>query len=274
VLLTDHTANNVIIYSPEGRLMNKWGTEFPGAHGLTLVEENREERLFITDLHTHRVVKTSMDGHVLSEWGWPEETGKYEKESDYRPSWTLPLPDGGFIVMDGYGKDYFVQYDASGKLTRIFGGAEGGIVHWGPHGGMTEHQPDGNHSLLVAMSDQQYLLRLDPMGRELERKHLPGGNPRQIRSWQKHFVCAHLADNWPKNRSSRGFISILDHELRVVSNVGGTSPEYEDSGKLRAMRSEGETFLHPHDAVVGKDGALYVAQFASGNTYPVKLERV
>jgi hypothetical protein len=274
VLLTDHTANNVIVYAPDGKLLTKWGTRFPGAHGLSIVKANGRETLFITDLATHRIEQTTLEGATLAAWSWPEPSGKYQTEKEYRPSWTLHLPDGGFIALDGYGKDYFIEYGPNGKLQRTFGGPEGGIAHWGPHGGMADTALDGSSSLLVAMSDQQYLLQMDLSGVERRRIPLPGGNPRQIRRFGDHYVCAHLADNWPKDRNSRGFLSILDRELRVVSNIAATGPEYDTTGNLRPMRAEGEIFTHPHDAVVSPDGSLYVAQFASGNTYPLKFERV
>jgi hypothetical protein len=124
------------------------------------------------------------------------------------------------------------------------------------------------------MSDQQYLLRLELSGKEQQRVPLPGGNPRQIRRFGNHYVCAHLADNWPKDRNSRGFISILDRNLRVISNIGANAPEYDANGTLNPMHAVGEIFTHPHDAIVSPDGSLYVAQFASGNTYPLKFERV
>ncbi|MEY4089843.1 MAG: hypothetical protein RJB55_2114, partial [Verrucomicrobiota bacterium] len=103
---------------------------------------------------------------------------------------------------------------------------------------------------------------------------LPGGNPRQVRLHGGHFFVAHLADNWPQDRASRGFVSVLDGDLRVLSNVGGTAPEYDDAGRLQRMRSREPVFTHPHDLAVDDDGSLYVAQFASGQTYPLKLERV
>src|SRR4051794_26619700 len=53
ILLTDHTANNVIVYDKQGRLVSKWGTTFPGAHGLSIVTEGGREVLYITDLQTH-----------------------------------------------------------------------------------------------------------------------------------------------------------------------------------------------------------------------------
>ncbi len=132
---------------------------------------------------------------------------------------------------------------------------------------------DGN-SLFIAMSDQQYILRLGLDGEKLAQVDMPGGNPRQIRFHKNLYYVAHLADNWPKDRNSRGFVSILDSELRVISNVAGSAPEYDGDGKLRGMRHTGDVFLHPHDLLVDEEDSIYVAQFASGGTYPDKLERV
>jgi hypothetical protein len=277
ILLTNHTANNVIVYDRAGRLVHKWGTQFPGAHGLSLVREGGAagpEVLFITDLNKHLVAKTTLDGTVLEEWRWPQSTGKYERENQYRPSWTLHLPGGDFFVLDGYGGDFITHHGTDGKLRKIFGGQEGGIAHWGPHGGMADIRDAAAPTLVIAMSDQQHLQRLALDGRKLKRTELPGGNPRQIRLHDGHFFVAHLADNWPKDRNSRGFVSVLDGQLRVVANIAGSAPEYGDDGALRPMKNTDPVFLHPHDAIVDDEGSLYVAQFSSGNTYPLKLERV
>lgn len=269
ILLTNDTTNNVIVYDKDGRLVHKWGTEFPGAHGLSIIREDNREVLFITDLNRHLVCKTTLDGTILDQWGWPEKSGKYQNAKQYRPSWTLHAPDGDFFVLDGYGRDYIQHFDSAGKRKNVFGGQEGGIAHWGPHGGIHDE-----NSLLIAMSDQQYLLKLDESGKELQRVSLPGGNPRQIQRRGDYYFIPHLADNWPKDRNSRGFVSILDLNFKVLANLAGSPPEYNEDGKLRKMKSLGETFLHPHDLVVDREQSIYVAQFASGKTYPIKLERV
>ncbi len=274
MLFTDHMKNNVIVYDKAGRLVHKWGTAYPGAHGLSLVEESNQQVMYLTDLSRHAVFKTTRDGTLLQEWQWPQSTGKYEKADQYRPSWTLHLPSGEFFVLDGYGRDYVMRYGADGALQSIFGGAEGGITHWGPHGGMVDARDVKNPTLLIAMSDQQYLLRLDLQGKKLQQVDLPGGNPRQIRPWGKHFIVAHLSENWPKDKNARGYVSILDADLKVISNVGGAAPQYADDGTLGRMGEAGGTFKHPHDACMDEDGSIYVAQFASGGTYPIKLERV
>lgn len=274
ILLTDEVTNNFIVYDSTGKLLHKWGKEYPGAHGLSLVKEGGKDVIYFTDLGLNKVFKATTSGEIIGEWGFPEASGKYEKSTQYKPAWTLHHPDGGFYVLDGYGRDYISYYDAKGNYAGIFGGKEGGIPHWGPHGGMLETSVQGEHSLLIAMSDQQNLLRLDLNGKQLATISLPGGNPRQIEKYQGYYFVAHLADNWPADRESRGFVSVLDSDFKVISNIGGSQPEYDDAGKLRKMKSTTDTFIHPHDLTIGKDGSLYVAQFLSGNTYPIKLERI
>ncbi|WP_417395609.1 6-bladed beta-propeller [Gimesia chilikensis] len=269
-LLTDHCANNVIVYDKDGKLLQKWGTRFPGAHGLEIVQEEGREVLFITDLNLHRVFKTTLDGEILMELAYPKSTGKYANEKEYRPAWTLHLPNGDFFVLDGYGKDYILRYNRAGKLLDYFGGPEGGIAHWGPHGGVIDTRGPGEPELVIAMSDQQTIKRLTLEGKLIEEISLPGSNPRMIQIVGEHMFVPHLADNWPKDRESKGYISVLDRDYKIVSNIGGTAPRYVN-GKLQPMSQQGGFFRHPHDLVVAADGAIYVPQFASGNTYPVKL---
>lgn len=273
-LLTDHVKNNIIIYEGDcGCFESTWTIDFPGAHGLSIVTEgegkDQREVLYITDIRLGKVVKTTLDGEVLQRWGWPEDSGKYDDAKQYRPSWTLHKPDGEFFVLDGYGKDYIQHFDKDGKQKNLFGGQEGGITHWGPHGGMYD-----NDGLLIAMSDQQYLMQLDDVGEEKFRVQLPGGNPRQIKRAGDYYFVAHLADNWPKDRNSPGYVSILDKDFKVVANLDGNAPQYDDAGKLQKMSALGNVFTHPHDLCVDKDGSVYVAQFLSGGTFPIKLERV
>jgi peptidylamidoglycolate lyase len=234
------------------------------------VKEGNREVLFITDLSLNRVFKTTLDGEILMELTYPKSTGKYASEKEFRPSWTLHLPNGEFFVLDGYGKDYILRYDRDGKLLNWFGGPEGGIAHWGPHGGVIDSRGPGEPELVIAMSDQQSIKRLTLDGKLIQEISLPGSNPRMIQIVGDHLFVPHLADNWPADRQSRGYISVLDRDYKIVSNIGGTPPVYTDE-KLQPMQQQGAFFRHPHDLVVVEDGAIYVPQFASGNTYPVKL---
>ncbi|MCE2835280.1 MAG: hypothetical protein LW694_12995 [Chitinophagaceae bacterium] len=67
-------------------------------------------------------------------------------------------------------------------------------------------------------------------------------------------------------------MTILDENSRVVSNIGGTEPVYEN-GKLKPLAQAEKLFEHPHDVMVDSDDNLYVAQWASGKVYPYKFTR-
>ncbi len=43
ILLTNEVKNNIIIYDKKGKLVETWGHEYPGGHGLTLFNENGHE---------------------------------------------------------------------------------------------------------------------------------------------------------------------------------------------------------------------------------------
>ena len=66
---------------------------------------------------------------------------------------------------------------------------------------------------------------------------------------------------------------ILDKNNKVVSNIGGTKPEYKDN-QLQPMVQAEKLFVHPHDVCVDDEGSIYVAQWSSGKVYPYKFTKV
>jgi hypothetical protein len=65
----------------------------------------------------------------------------------------------------------------------------------------------------------------------------------------------------------------LNERNELISVPGGSQPIYEN-GKLKALHQTIKVFQHPHDVCVDDDENLYVAQWNSGRTYPIKLIRV
>ena len=70
-----------------------------------------------------------------------------------------------------------------------------------------------------------------------------------------------------------GMVAVLDKNNKVLSFPGGEAPEYIN-GELKAGKSDFKTLLNPHDVCLDNDENIYVPQWYSGKTYPVKLERV
>ena len=70
-----------------------------------------------------------------------------------------------------------------------------------------------------------------------------------------------------------GMLAILDKNNTVVSMPGGNKPTYDGSSLIPPIYDQ-KTFLNPHDVCVDNDENIYVPQWNSGKTYPLKLTRV
>ncbi len=106
-------------------------------------------------------------------------------------------------------------------------------------------------------------------GKLLEVIHVPGaGVCRPVISGDYLYAAVLRSPNMGVEAS--GFVTILNKENKVVSNIGGSEPIYT-GGKLNTLQQTDKIFAHPHDVCVDDEGSLYVAQWASGKVYPYKL---
>ena len=271
VLLTNHTKNNVIIYNKKGELQEVWGTDFPGAHGLTLNVEAGEDVLYIADNNRHEVIKTSIDGKVIQVFKCPMESGKYKTEDQFVPTETAVAKNGDVYVADGYGQQYIIHYNANGELLNVFGGRGEGDQYFDNAHGICVDSREGKETLLVTARMQNRLKNFSMDGQYVSSVDLPGA-----------FICrpvihkdhVFLATIWSGDGSANtGFVSILDKDNRMISAPAGSKPIYVN-GQLQKMYQTMKIFQHPHDVCVDDDENLYVAQWNAGKTYPIKLKRV
>lgn len=273
LLLTNETKNNVLIYDKNGKLLDAWGTEYPGAHGLTLFNENGTDVLFICDNNRHQVIKTTIDGKVLMVLDYPKETGMYDNPEAYVPTETAIAPNGDIYVADGYGKDYIIQYDAQGRYLRHFGGRGDTAAHLlNAHGICLDLRDQTKPSLVVTSREQNAFKRYDLEGNYLETIALPGAWVCRPVIRGDYLYAAVLQSNsrlWMQS----GFVTILDKNNKVVSNLAGSEPTYTGAVPDEMYQTI-KAFQYPHDVCVDDEENLYVAQWNSGKTYPFKLEPV
>jgi len=274
LLLTNDTHNNLIVYDKKGRLLTAWGTEYPGAHGLTLFDENGTEVLFICDNNRHQVIKTTLDGRVLLTLDYPKETGQYTKAEEYIPTETAIAPNGDIYVADGYGRDFVIQYDHKGNYIRHFGGRGEGDEHLlNAHGITIDNRHSGGPFLIVTSRQQNAFKRYTMEGKFLGTIPLPGAWYAAPWINGDYLYAAVLQSNSSLWKES-GFVTILDKDFKVVSNLGGTEPIYEKDGRLREMQQSVKAFQYPHDVCIDDEQNLYIAQWNSGHVYPYKLEPI
>jgi peptidylamidoglycolate lyase len=273
ILLTNETKNNVIIYDRSGKLINTWGHEYPGAHGLTLFNENGEDVLFICDNNLHKVFKTTIDGRVLMTLDYPKETGQYTKAEEYIPTETAIAANGDIYVADGYGKDFIIQYDYKGNYIRHFGGrGEGDKYLLNAHGITIDKRDKKNPVLVVTSRKENAFKRFKMDGTYIDTISLPGAWVCRPVINGNYLYAAVLQTNSKQNEKS-GFVLILDHNNKVVSSLGGNLPAYTNNVP-EEMYQTNKLFQYPHDVCIDNDQNLYVAQWNSGQVYPYKLSPV
>ncbi|NBV85449.1 MAG: 6-bladed beta-propeller, partial [Verrucomicrobia bacterium] len=135
-MIGDHESNQMLVFKPDGTIVESWGSVWPGGHGLTLAPENGEEFLFVTDSglwkngngayrQTGRVTKVDLNGKELFSISHPMSVGAYEPGMQFNPSETAVAPNGDIYVVDGYGSQFVLRYDGRGRFLQRFGGKDG-----------------------------------------------------------------------------------------------------------------------------------------------------
>ncbi len=271
ILLTNHTRNNVIIYNKDGKLVETWGDNFPGAHGLTLKNEGGEDFLYLTDTELHQVSKMTMDGREVLNIPDPQRRNADGQLRPFLPTETAIAENGDIYVADGYGSQYIYVYDQQGRLKHEFGGPGAAEDQFYNAHGIAIDERNGTPKLLVTAREKNQLKYFDMAGNYLATIDLPGA---YICRPVIHRTEVYLATIWSGDKANNsGFINILDKNNRLVSAPGGLAPSYLD-GQLQPMNQALTLFKHPHDVGVDEDDNLYIPQWNAGQVYPMKLYRV
>ncbi len=272
LLLTNETKNNIIVFNKDGKVLESWGHEFPGAHGLTLHDENGSEFLYITDTAKNQVYKTDLAGKILLTINAPLGVGLYNKKEGFVPTETAVDSNGDIFIADGYGAQHILHYDSKGNLKNHFGGKGEGDAFLDNAHGICFDRRGGKKSLLITDRTRNCFKRYDTSGKLLEIISIPGACVcRPV--IKGNYIYAAVLRSPELAVENSGFVTILDKKNKVVSNIGGTEPIYKN-GVLQKLGQQEKIFANPHDVCVDDDDNLYVAQWASGKVFPYKLKRV
>jgi len=292
LMIGDHTNNNILVFDKSGKLLDFWGTQYPGGHGLTLSKEGGEDFLFITDCgwfvdrngewqkQAGQVVKTDINGRLIFNLPNPHTIGIYKDEELFMPTETAVAPNGDIYVADGYGSDYIIQYNYKGQYIRHFGGHNNKDKNYNldnAHGVAIDARDPKNPVLICTSRTENAFKYFTLDGKYFKTVSLPG-----------LFVCRPVINDnnvyagvcWSTTREGKkwqkdtGFLTILDGNNKVVSNPGGTAPQYVNGQLQQMFQSEEKVFNHGHDVLVDEDKNLYVCQWNANHTAPVKLERI
>lgn len=272
-MLGNETKNNIVIFNKDGEIKGDWGHDFPGGHGLSIHNENGEEFLYITDTVRNKVFKTTLDGRVVLELTLPKEIVDYKDVSEFKPTETVVTPNGDIYVTDGYGLQFVIQYNAKGEYIRHFGGKGFGNENFDcAHGIALDNRDLENPTLLVTSRNENCFKRFTLEGNYLNTIDIPGSFVCRPVIHKKNIYAAAFRSGDNQNFGS-GFITILDEKDKVVSSPGATKPTYLGE-KLLPQNQIPDIFIHPHDVCIDKDENIYVPQWNSEGSYPIKLTRI
>ena len=108
-------------------------------------------------------------------------------------------------------------------------------------------------------------------GKHLETISLPGCYVcRPVLKNGVLYFAVIVSKDW---KTYDGMLAVLNHKNEVVSLPGGSAPKYTQAG-FQAPEYDQKTFFNPHDVCIDDDENIYVPQWNSGKTYPLKLTRV
>ncbi|MHB1485647.1 MAG: NHL repeat-containing protein [Saccharofermentanales bacterium] len=133
VVICHQAVPSILIYDESANLESSWG-DYPGAHGLTIVENDGIEYLWITDESSGKVVKATLDGREVMSLPVPSHKS-YLEGKRYIPTWAAENPSTGDIwVADGYGESLVHRFSPSGVYLSTIDGTEGCGRFNNPHG--------------------------------------------------------------------------------------------------------------------------------------------
>ncbi len=250
----------VLVFDQRGALVDAWGDRFPGAHGLTLVEEDGREYLWLTDFRTGEVVKTTLAGETVCALPRPDFRG-YD-DPKYAPTWVSVFEErfggnGDVWVADGYGAAYVHRYDKSGRYLATIDGTAGAGRFRHPHGLYVDTRK-ADPELYIA----------DRMNRRIQIYDVEGRFKRVVDDARDTSACAFI----PRGDFTlipeapyRARLSILDPDDRVAAVLGENDEVCTRTGfpNDRALCRAGR-FVAPHSAAVDAAGCIYVVEWITG----------
>lgn len=279
IMITDEAKNNILIFDKEGKVLDAWTLKLKSGHGLSLDSRDGKETLLLCDPSGGRVVKTTLTGEVLLELPHAKECGAYDAVTKYAPTEAVAAPNGDIYVADGYGSQFILHFDASGKFIRKFGGLSTQAMNAGKfmqaHGVTIDKRGPAPLVLCTErIRNEFHWYQLD--GTYSHSVYLPGAcmsRPVIAGDLLLSGVCFGMKPNDYRMWRDRGFIIILDKDNRLISAPGGHAPKYE-ADQLTLLLQDQPVFRNVHDVCVDDVGDLYGCQWNADQVYPYKLRRV
>jgi hypothetical protein len=271
----------VFVFDSDGRYVRSFAADFQGGgHGLEIRQEGNEEFIYVTGYKSIKAIaKMTLQGEQIWKLKAPMQSGVYKVGEDqgsdfafqrdrFLPTNFAFLPDGGFLLADGYGSYFIHRYDFDGKWISCFGGpGEGEGKFNTPHGLTLDSRDPNQPTVIVADRANNQLQRLRLDGKFLES--IPGfGLPANVQVQGELMLVPELYAR----------VSILGPDNQILARLGDDSERLKADKKkqIRVTPEMWQTgkFITPHDACFDAHGNIYVAEYVPNLGRVTKLRKV
>lgn len=255
---------NVLAYNKDGKFINSWQLNLTEPHGFSKAGEGSDQTFWITDSEDGRVLNLDPDCRIIRELSVPPDL--IPKGKKFKPTETAVASNGDIYVADGYGTNLIFHFDAKGQIKNVFGGPD----HFNCCHGIVVDDRRGSEELLITSRANQEFQRWSMDGKHLSTRKMPGLQVcRPVIDGENTLFAVIVTKSW---WHYDGMVAVLDNNFDVVSLPGGSSPA--NQADFTGVKHDDQTFMNPHDVCPDEDGNLYVPQWFSGRTYPIRLKRV
>jgi DNA-binding beta-propeller fold protein YncE len=283
----------IMVLDLEGNLLRSWDIPVADAHGITLVEEDGAEYLWIADNGAKRqaglgydyppgprkgqVLKTALDGRTVMSLDRPDL--EVYREQEYSPTWVAVNEErhggnGDVWVADGYGASHVHRYDRSGNYLSSINGEEGDAGAFDcPHAIFVDRRR-GEPELYVADRSNSRIQVYDMDGR-FERAFGTDflTSPSGFATHGDQMIVAELRARLVILDAGDGLVCYLGDNEQVCDVAGWPNNRNEAGEVVPTTLLEPGKFNSPHGMAVDADGNIYVAEWLIGGRF-TKLVKV
>jgi hypothetical protein len=287
--------SEVVIFDSAGRVSGSWPVGLKEGHGLTLVEDDGKEYLWVADPGTKmreapdhsyqrdvapgqgQVVKFGLDGVEVASLARPPH-GAYES-GFFAPTSVAVYEtrhggNGDVWVADGYGESLVHRYSADGKYVSTLSGEEGPVGRFNcPHGVFIDRRrstPElwvadrGNARVQVYDTDGQWLRTVGEGFLNSPSAFATNGPDIVIGELYARLAVVDMDDRLV------GYLGEDDEARQRPGWPNGLGPDEHPARNPNLTQGR---FNSPHGLASDADGNIYVAEWLIGGRM-IKLDHV
>lgn len=280
---------DLLVLAPDGSLRRRVTTPVMEAHGMTLVEEDGVELLWVADPGVKmlpdanaeigygakigseggQVVKLTLDGELVTRLARPPAG------SPYNPTWIAVDErrhggSGDVWVADGYGQSLVHRFTESGEHVATFDGGDNRFNC--PHAILIDRRT-GSPLLYVADRGNARVQVLDMEG---NTQRIFGQDfmlsPSAMATFGDYLIIGELNARLTVCDADDNLVAYLGSNTEVCSVEGWPNSKDSDGRLIRSTLLQPGKFNSPHGMAVDADGSVYVAEWLIGGRF-TKLTR-